>query len=155
MISNSKENNHYRVISYLSDMRISEEAYERLKTVFHPKIRKNINKFKQEHYYIFPTYHGCGKRNRNGINKKINYAVGEMCPSATYKISLKPMNELKYEHLPNKIYWTRNGARFGMNNFAKCKGTRWFDWDKKQYFEKRLWLDIERKHYDNFINQYS
>ena len=152
MISNSKGND-YRVISYLSDMRISKESYERLKSVFHPKIRKSIEKFKQENYYVFPSYHGCGKKNRNGVNKKINYAVGEMCNSPTYKLSLKPMNEIKWKHLPHKIYWTRNGARFGMNNFAKCKGTQWFDWDKKQYFEKRLWLEIERKHYDSVQNQ--
>ena len=46
MISNSKGND-YRVISYLSDMRLSKESYERLKSVFHPKIRKtlrNLNK---------------------------------------------------------------------------------------------------------------
>ena len=153
MISNSNSKNDYCIISYLSDMRISEKTYERLKSVFHSKIRKNIKKFKQEHYYIFPNYHGCGKKNRNGINKKINYAVGEMCNSPTYKISFKPMNELKWEHLPNKIYWTRNSADFGMNNFAKCKGTQWFDWDKKQYFEKRLWLEIEKKHYDSLINR--
>ena len=152
MISNSKGND-YCVISYLSDMRISKESYERLKSVFHPKIRKNIERFKQENYYIFPSYHGCGKRNRNGVNKKINYAIGEMCNSPTYKLSLKPMHEIKWEHLPTKIYWTRNGARFGMNNFAKCKGMQWFDWDKKQYFEKRLWLEIERKHYDSVLNQ--
>ena len=69
MISNSDQNN-YRILSFLSDMRMSEETYERLKSVFHPKIRKNIEKFKQENYYIFPSYHGCGKRNRNGVNKK-------------------------------------------------------------------------------------
>ena len=148
MFSNSKQND-YRVLSYLSDMRISKESFERLKSVFHPKIRKNIKKFKQENYYIFPSYHGCGKRNRNSVNKKINYAVGAMCNSPTYELTFKPMNEIKWKHLPTKIYWTRNGARFGTNNFAKCKGTQWFDWDKKQYFEKRLWLEIERKHYDN------
>ena len=63
MISKFKNSkNDYCVISYLSDMRISEKTYERLKSVFHPKIRKNIKKFKQEHYYIFPSYHGCEKR---------------------------------------------------------------------------------------------
>ena len=87
MILNS-EGNDYRVLSYLSDMRISKESYERLKSVFHPKIRKNIERFKQENYCIFPSYHGCGKRNRNGVNKKINYVVGEMCNSPHTKLVL-------------------------------------------------------------------
>ena len=47
-MSSSSKGNDYCVISYLSDMRISKETYERLKSVFHPKIRKNIEKFKQE-----------------------------------------------------------------------------------------------------------
>ena len=153
MILNCKGND-YCVLSYLSDKRMSEETYERLKSVFHPKLRKNIGKFKQENYYMFPLYHGCGKMNRNGTNKKINYSVGEICKSPTYKISFKPLHEIEWEYLPNKIYFTRYGARYGMNNFAKCKGTQWFDWDKKQFFEKRLWLEIEKKHYDKFAGDY-
>ena len=48
------------IISYISDMRFSEETYQRLKNI-HPKLRKNIEKLKIDSYYIFPHYHGCGK----------------------------------------------------------------------------------------------
>ena len=46
-------------------MRFSEETFERLKSIFHLKLRKNIENFKIENYFVFPHYHGCGKRNRN------------------------------------------------------------------------------------------
>ena len=86
MISNFTKSNDYYVISYLSNMRFSEETYERLKSIIHPKLRKNIDNFKIDGYYIFPHYHNCGKRNRNGANKKINYRIGEMCKKPTEKI---------------------------------------------------------------------
>ena len=153
MILNSKQND-YRVLSFLSDMRMSEETYERLKSIFHPKIRKNIGKFKKENYIIFPLYHGCGKRNRNGTNKKINYAVGEMCKSATYLLSSKSINDLKWKHLPHKIYFTRYGGQYGLNNFAKRKGGKWFDWDKKEFLDKKPWIEIEKNHYCKFEGDY-
>ena len=143
MISNSKQND-YRILSFLSDMRMSEETYERLKSVFHPKLRRNIRKFKQENYFIFPLYHGCGKKNRNGTNKKINYSVGEMCISPMYSL-LPKVNNIKLKYLPQKIYFTRYGGQFGMKNFAKTKGKKWFDWDKGQFFERELWIETERK----------
>ena len=143
MISNSDQNN-YRILSFLSDMRMSEETYERLKSVFHPKLRRNIRKFKQENYFIFPLYHGCGKKNRNGTNKKINYSVGEMCISPTYSL-LPKVNNIKLKYLPQKIYFTRYGGQFGMQNLVKTKGKKWFDWDKGQFFEREQWIKIERK----------
>ena len=143
MISNSKQND-YRILSFLSDMRMSEETYERLKSVFHSKLRRNIRKFKQENYFIFPLYHGCGKKNRNGTNKKINYSVGEMCISPTYSL-LPKVNNIKLKYLPQRIYFTRYGGQFGMKNFAKTKGKKWFDWDKGQFFERELWIETERK----------
>ena len=122
MISNSSQN-YYRIFSFLSDMRMSVDTYERLKSLFHPKLRRNIDKFKQENYIIFPLYHGCGKKNRNGTNKKINYSVGEVCISPTNTL-LPKMNKTKLKYLPQKIYFTRYGAQFGMNNFVKSKGKK-------------------------------
>ena len=34
-----------------------------------------------------------------------------------------------------------------MNNFAKCKGRKWFDWDKKQYFDRSRWYEAENIYY--------
>ena len=147
MISNFKKSNDYRVISYLSDMRFSEDTYKRIKSIIHPKIRKNIPNFKIDSYYVFPHYHNCGKRNRNGTNKKINYSVGEMCKSPTYKSNWKCMYDISLDSLPHKIYLTRYMSTVGMNNFAKTQGRKWFDWDKKQYFDRSLWYTSEYSYY--------
>ena len=143
MISNSDQNN-YRILSFLTDMRMPEETYERFKNVFHPKLRKNIKKFKHGAYFRFPLYHGCGKKNRNGTNKKINYSVGEMCISPTYTL-LPKTNKVKFKYLPQKIYFTRYGGQFGMKNFVKSKGKKWFDWDRGQFFEREVWIELGRK----------
>ena len=149
MISNSIKSNDYCVISYLSNMRFSEETYERMKSIIHPKLRKNIDNFKIDGCYVFPHYHNCGKRNRNGTNKKINYRIGEICKSPTYKLNWKSMYDIKWANIKHKIYLTRYGTNYGMNNFAKCKGGQWFDWDKKQYFNRKHWIEAENLYYDN------
>ena len=35
-----------------------------------------------------------------------------------------------------------------MNNCAKCKGRQWFDWDKKQYFDRNHWIKPEILYYN-------
>ena len=85
---------------------------------------------------MFPHYHNCRKRNRNGSNKKKNYRNGDICKSPTYKLNSKSMYDIKWESIQHKIYFTRYMSTYGMNNFAKSKGRKWFDWDKKQYFDR-------------------
>ena len=52
MISKFTKSNDYCVISYLSNMRFSEETYERMKSIIHPELRKNIDNFKIDGYYV-------------------------------------------------------------------------------------------------------
>ena len=136
------------IISFLSEMRFSEETYKRLKSIIHPKLRKNIENFKIYGYYIFPHYHGCGKQNRNGTNKKINDRIGEICKKPTEKLNWKSMYDIKWKYIQRIIYFTRYGNNFGMSNFAKCKGRQWFDWDKKQYFDRNHWIESEILYYN-------
>ena len=136
MISNFTKSNDYCVISYLSNLRFSEETYERMKSIIHPKLRKNIDNFKIDGYYVFPHYHDCGKRNRNGTNKKINYKIGEICKKPTDHFNWKSLYDIEWKNTPHKICFTRYGSNYGMNNFPKNKGRQWFGWDKKQYFDK-------------------
>ena len=89
-------------------MRFPEETYERMKSIIHPKLRKNIDNFKIDGYYVFPHYHNCGKQNRNGTNKKINYGIGEICKSPMYKLNWKSMYDIKWESIQHKIYFTRD-----------------------------------------------
>ena len=82
-------NLQYRVITYPFKMRFSENTHKKFKSMIHPKLKANIHKFKKGGYYFLPTYHGCGKRNRNGTNKKVNYRIGDMCEKATYNLNWK------------------------------------------------------------------
>ena len=129
-------------------MRFSEDTYKRIKSIIHPKIRKNIDNFKIDGYYVFPHFHNCGKRNRNGTNKKINYRIGKMCKSATYKLNWTCMYDISWDSVPHKIYLTRYMSTIGMNNFALNQDRKWFDWDKKQYFDRSLWYRSEYSYYE-------
>ena len=76
----------YRVVTYPFKIRSSEKTYKKFKNMMHPKLVANIHKYKKDGYYFLPTYHGCGKRNRNGTNKAINYRIGGMCEAGTCKL---------------------------------------------------------------------
>ena len=43
----------------------------------HSNIISNIDSYKKGYYYIFPSYHGCRYRNRNGTRKRIQNNKGE------------------------------------------------------------------------------
>ena len=72
-----------------------------------------------------------------------------MCKSPTYKLNWKSMYDIKWTNIQCKIYFTRYGSNFGMSNFAKCKGRQWFDWDKKQYVDRKHWIEPEILYYNN------
>ena len=122
-------------------MKISIESFNRIKTAVHPNIRKQIEKFTQGEYYVFPNYHGCNKRNQNGTRKTINYRQGNLCNLGTDSFYWKNMKDININKLPYKIYFTRyGGANYGVNRLITIKNPdQWFDWDKKRYFHKRKW----------------
>ena len=51
---------------------ISEEDLPKFLNVLDPNIIANIDHYKNDYYYIFPKYHGCDHKNRNGTRKKID-----------------------------------------------------------------------------------
>ena len=57
---------------------IDEKDISKLFKHFHPNLLADIESYKVGAYYIFPTYHGCEYRNRNGTRKK-NKTIGEYC----------------------------------------------------------------------------
>ena len=122
-------------------MKISSESFNRIKSAVHRNIRKQIENFKQGEYYVFPNYHGCNKRNRNGTRKKINYRQGNFCILGTDSLYWKNVKDININKLPYKIYFTRyGGANYEVNRLITIKNPdQWFDWDKKQYFHKRKW----------------
>ena len=63
-----------------------------------PNIVSNIKSYTHGSYYLFPTYHGCCYRNKNGTRKKMEYNRGEQCTNPDKK---------KYLGNPLKVYPTR------------------------------------------------
>ena len=53
-------------------MVFSKEGFEHFKNIFHPNLVANKNHYLKNGLYIFPPYHGCGLRNKNGTNKEID-----------------------------------------------------------------------------------
>ena len=52
---------------------IHEEELGKVLKYLHPNLVSNIHRYKEGSYYLFPSYHGCFYRNRNGTRKKIQY----------------------------------------------------------------------------------
>ena len=71
-------------------MVFSIEGFKHFKSILHPNIVKNSNEYLKNRLHHLPPYHGCGKRNRNGTNKEIDYKRGEHCFFPTEK---KPKRE--------------------------------------------------------------
>ena len=71
-------------------MVFSIEGFEHFKNILHPTITENARHYLKNGYYYFPTYHSCGKKNRNGTNKEIDYKRGEYCFFPTEKRYWKP-----------------------------------------------------------------
>ena len=53
--------------------------YRKFKDLIHSNITANIDYYKKGNYYLFPTYHGCGLRNSDGIKKIVDYKRGYQC----------------------------------------------------------------------------
>ena len=131
-------------------MRFSESTFKKFKSMIHPKLKANIHKFKKDSYYFLPSYHGCGKRNRNGTNKKVNYRIGDMCEKATNNLNWKKWDEIAFNSLPYKFYLTRFMTGVGLNAFAKNKGKKWYNWDKKEYIDRAEWF---KPQFEEIVNQ--
>ena len=58
---------------------IHEEELGKVINFLQPNLVSNIKRCKEGCYYLFPSYHGCSYRNRNGTRKKIQYKRREQC----------------------------------------------------------------------------
>ena len=122
-------------------MKLTYKCYEHFKGILHPNLKANADHYYDNGFYIFPIYHGCGHRNRNGTNKRIDYKRGEQCLFPTYKQYWKPFKELTKKDLRQKVYYTRYMSNLGMNYLAKTKGSLWYGWDEQKYKPKSDWYN--------------
>ena len=79
---------------------IHVKDYTKFKDLIHPNITDNIDYCKKGNYYLFPTYHGCSLRKRNGIKKREDYKRGYQCvlPSSNpyWRRTKKNINKQKF-----------------------------------------------------------
>ena len=73
----------------------------------------NIESYKVGAYYLFPTYHGCQHRNRNGTRKKIQYNKGEQCINPVHTACWR---KTKKKYLSPKVYNTRYQRNFNQKS---------------------------------------
>ena len=131
---------HITEYAFQSTMRISTDTYEQFKNIMHPNLRRNIKHYQNGDFYEIPLYHGCKHVNRNGTRKRIDYKRGELCVLPTNRYFWKPYEDVKFKHLPSKIYLTRYMSNIRPNSLAKSKGNLWYDWFDKRFKPKSEWF---------------
>ena len=85
---------------------IHEQDLGKVLKYLHPNIVSNIKSYKQGSYNLFPTYHVCRYRNKNGTGKRIKYNKGEQRIDPVHTFCWKPVKK-KYLGNPPRVYPTR------------------------------------------------
>ena len=96
----------------------------------HPNITECIDHFRKDNLIKFPEFHGCGLRNRNGFNKRVDYKRGFQCIIPTSKPYWRKTKN-KYEL--QIVYDTRYKSQDDIGYLAKVKGYSYFNYMAKKY----------------------
>ena len=83
---------------------IDEKDISKYLEHIHPNLLSDIESYKVAAHDIFPAYHGCRYRNRNGTGKEIEYNRGEIC---VLPIHTACWRKTKKKYLSPKVYHTR------------------------------------------------
>ena len=79
--------------------------YLKVKDFIHPNILCNIDHYRKGNLVKLPEFHGCGLRNKNGFNKRVDYKRGFQCILATSKPNWrKTKNKYKIQRVYNTRY---------------------------------------------------
>ena len=97
---------------------IHEEELGKVINFLHPNLVSNIKRYNEGYYYLFPSYHSCSYRNRNGTIKKIQYNRGEQCVNPVHTSCWRPVKK-KYLGFPPRAYLTR----YRKNYFKNTRNT--------------------------------
>ena len=133
-------------------MSFSKEGFEHFKNIFHPNIRENADHYLDNNRYRFPPFHGCGKRNKNGTNKSIDYKRGEQCLFPTEKRYWKTYAKFPKNKISHNVKFTRYMSNFGINYFAKTRKRMWYDWVEKCYKNRSDWYKNKDPFFEYSIN---
>ena len=112
--------------------------YSTFKDFIHPNIKHNIDHYKKG-YYILPTYHGCGFRNKNGIRKRIDYKRGYQCILPTQN-PFRRRAKKKYKQF--YFYNTRYNTNYHLGALAFIKGNYYHNYKTKKYHH---WKEVSKR----------
>ena len=110
--------------------------YPKVKDLIHPNITDNIHYYKKGNHYILPVYHGCGLRNRNSLNKRVDYKRGEQCVLSTNKPYWRRAKE-KYKL--KRVYNTRYQSEYDICYLSLVKGLCYYNHRTKEYKHQDYW----------------
>ena len=114
-------------------MIISREYYEKMHDYFHPGFHDFIRtRFGSDDELIFvPSHHGCGLKNKSGVNKLIDYRNGERCYSPAWT------NGKEFNSDCHSFPLTRYLSYYGNGTFFKNKGLTIFNY-RTNHFDHLL-----------------
>ena len=115
---------------------IHVKDYAQFKDLIHPNITDNIDYYKKGNYYLFPIYHGCGLRDRNGIKKTVGYKRGYQCvlPSSN-----PYWRRTKEKYKQTKVYNTRYQTQYNICALALVKDHYYCNHKSKEYKHRNWW----------------
>ena len=113
--------------------------YSKFKDYIHPNTKHTINHYKNSYYYILPTYHCCGLKNRNGIRKRVDHKRGFQC--------ILPMQILFWRRTKSKFkqfyfYNTRYKTNYILGPLAIIKGNYYYNYKTKKY---QHWKEVSKR----------
>ena len=102
-----------------------------VKVFIHPNITCDIDHYRKGNLVKFPEFHGCGLRNRNGFNKRVDYKRGFQCILVTSKPYWR---KIKNKYKLQRAYNTRYKSQYdNIRYLAKVKGYSYFNYTTKGY----------------------
>lgn len=111
----------------------SVEYFELIKDYAHPNVERFVNDYKNGNKIIFPPFHGCGHRNKNGTRKFINYTNSYQCINPSWKLYWKKNVKTKYKTKIGFCYWTRYMTQYRDRFLFKNKGYFVYNHKLKKY----------------------
>ena len=108
--------------------------YPKVKDLIHPNIADNTDDYKIGNIYILTVYHGFGLRNRNGLNKRVDYKREEQC---VLPINKPYWTRTKEKYKFKRLYNTRYQSEYNISYLSLVKGL-YYDSHRTEIYAPRL-----------------
>ena len=111
--------------------------YPRVKDLIYPNITDNIDYYKKANLQCLPEHHGCSLRNRNVLNKRVDYSRVYQCILPTSKPYWRKTKD-KHKHW--KFHDTRYKTQYNIRHLARVKGYYYYNHIAKEYKYQDYWI---------------